>query len=153
MRRIWTVHMICLLALSLVLTLGACQQNGAITDGMEDMEEWTHEICEKHDDGEWIVEKEPTETETGKKVLACTTCGEVLMSVTLPVLEPETTATVTTDAVTTAVPCEHDGGEWVTVKEPTATENGKKQLECTKCGAVLISVPVLPETEGDAGAQ
>ena len=141
MKKRLIVYTVCLLIAALSLTLGACRGDENLMGGTE---EWTYQPCEKHDDGEWIVEKEPTKTEEGKKVLACTKCGEVLISVTLPVLEPETTATPETENNAATVSCDHDHGEWAIIKEPTETENGKKQLKCTKCGHVLISVPILP---------
>lgn len=154
MKRISTVYMICLLLVALVLSLGACRGK---EDLMAGTEEWTHQICETHDEGEWFVEKEPTKTEEGKKILACTKCGEPLMSVPIPMLgaETETTAAATTASAAESedaavASCVHDGGEWVITKEPTATEAGEKQLKCTKCGGVLMSIPLLPtggETE------
>ena len=40
--------------------------------------------------------------------------------------------------------CEHSFGEWVTVKEATATESGLKKRECSKCGAV--EEEIIPAT-------
>lgn len=48
-------------------------------------------------------------------------------------------------------PCEHEYGEWVVTKEPTATEKGSKTRECEKCGRVVTqSIPKVTEEEQPA---
>lgn len=48
-------------------------------------------------------------------------------------------------------PCEHEYGEWVVTKEPTATEKGSKSRECEKCGRVVTqSIPKVTEEEQPA---
>ena len=39
-----------------------------------------------HTEGEWITDKEPSETETGKKIQICSYCGEILREATIPTL-------------------------------------------------------------------
>ena len=48
-------------------------------------------------------------------------------------------------------PCEHEYGEWVITKEPTATEKGSKTRECEKCGRVVTqSIPKVEDEEKPA---
>lgn len=74
------------------------------------------EIAEKtaHTAGEWIVDKEPTETENGSRHKSCTVCGRVLGTETL-VFTKENTDNKTTDNKT------EDNDEITTV---TTTDEG-----------------------------
>lgn len=42
-----------------------------------------------HQQGEWIIDKKPTETAAGSKHIACTVCGEILERKAIPVLSSE----------------------------------------------------------------
>ena len=61
-------------------------------------------IIEKksHTEGEWITDKEPTETETGKKHQVCAVCGGTLKEVTVPVIGA-LEYTVNTDGISCTV--------------------------------------------------
>lgn len=116
-----------------------------------------------HDFDEWYVLIEPTETEPGEKDRICKVCGGVEV-VEIPPLGcqhknvtvmPATEATCTTDGKTegsicascntvlvaqTTIPAKgHDDGTWVVVTEATETQNGLKELRCTRCSYVLKS--------------
>ena len=72
----------------------------------------------------------PTCTETGlTEGKHCTTCGEVLV------------------AQTVVSALGHTPGNWVTVIEPSAGVEGKRQQSCETCGEVLSTetIPALPE--------
>ena len=42
-----------------------------------------------HQQGEWIIDKKPTETAEGSKHIECTVCGEILERKAIPVLSSE----------------------------------------------------------------
>ena len=46
-------------------------------------------LAKGHQDGEWIIDKQPTLTETGSKHQVCLICGITIKTETIPVLEPE----------------------------------------------------------------
>lgn len=68
-----------------------------------------------------IVAKKPTCTEKGVKAIACKNCGEI----------KEGSATEEIPALG------HKAGEWVTVRQPSASQEGKMIQKCTVCGAQL----------------
>lgn len=88
-----------------------CHFNGWYLDGAEfdfASAEITKDILltaqfSEHIAGEWVVDKESTESETGKKHKACTVCGEVIETETIPMIvaTPETTTTTTNPSTTT----------------------------------------------------
>lgn len=116
-----------------------------------------------HDFDEWYILIEPTETKPGEKDRICKVCGGVEL-VEIPPLgcqhknvtvTPAVEATCTTDGKTegsycascnavivaqTTIPATgHDSGKWIVVTEATTTQNGLKELRCTRCGYVLKS--------------
>lgn len=68
-----------------------------------------------------IVAKKPTCTEKGVKAIACKNCGEI----------KEGSATEEIPALG------HKAGEWVTVRQPSASQEGKMIQKCTVCGAQI----------------
>lgn len=68
-----------------------------------------------------IVAKKPTCTEKGVKAIACKNCGEI----------KEGSATEEIPALG------HKAGEWVTVRQPSASQEGKMIQKCTVCGTQL----------------
>ncbi len=115
-----------------------------------------------HTHNEVTEEVKPTCTKTGKVIVKCSECGEILSEKVLEKLG-HTTETTTIDAT-----CTKDGkktekctvcGEVVsetvieklghttetTTIDPTCTENGKKTEKCTVCGEV-ISETVIAST-------
>ena len=68
-----------------------------------------------------IVAKKPTCTEKGVKAIACKNCGEIKEG-----------------SETEEIPAlGHKAGEWVTVRQPSASQEGKMIQKCTVCGAQL----------------
>lgn len=81
----------------------------------EDGDSYTEEIpAYGHDDGSWEVETEPTCTTEGKKVLKCTTCGEMLDEEVIPALG-------------------HAPGDWEVTKEADWIHDGEQIRKCTVC--------------------
>lgn len=68
-----------------------------------------------------IVAKKPTCTEKGVKAIACKNCGEIK--------EGSTTEEIPALG--------HKAGEWVTVRQPSASQEGKMIQKCTVCGTQL----------------
>ena len=122
---------------------------------------------EEHVFGNWSIEKEPTETETGINKRICSVCG-YSETETLPTIEvhhhtfsDELTATPNSHYY--AATCEHiyetkdsephSYGEFTTITEPTQTTTGMKSRVCSVCNYVEETViPKLPsesETEGE----
>ena len=132
-----------------------------------------------HSYGEWIVTKEPTETETGLKEKECSVCGDKVTA-EIPMISVEecehvwaevvddeylATAADCTNAATYYVSCSacgeagtdtfaagdalgHSYGEWIVTKEPTTTETGVQEKECSVCGdKVTEEIPMLPVEE------
>lgn len=109
-----------------------------------------------HAYGDWIIDKEPTEEAPGSKHKECANCGDIITEdiEQLPVHKHEWTESGRTESTCTTAgsvsySCEcgetyseplpfapHTPGDWVTVKEPTETEDGLKQKTCTVCGTV-----------------
>lgn len=77
-----------------------------------------------HNWDEGTVTKTATCTETGEKTYTCSRCG---------------------DAYTEIIPMAAHTLQWVTDKEPTATEEGSRHEECTVCGwdGKTETIPVL----------
>mgnify|MGYP002532915277 CR=1 FL=1 len=75
------------------------------------------EFATGHTSGEWVIEKEPTCQEYGKKSRYCTVCGAMIQS---------------TFILKTS--CKY--GEWAVTKEPTCVEEGEKQRACEYCGQI-----------------
>lgn len=127
-----------------------------------------------HSEGDWIIDKNPTYSETGSKHKVCTVCGKTTTTATIPVLvcnhnetesvgktDPscsstgytgDTYCTVCGDMlesgeVVSKTP--HTESEWITDKAATETETGSRYKECTVCGEVLATetIPAL----GDGG--
>ena len=68
-----------------------------------------------------IVAKKPTCTEKGVKAIACKNCGEIKEG-----------------SKTEEIPAlGHKAGEWVTVRQPSASQEGKMIQKCTVCGTQL----------------
>ena len=87
----------------------------------------------QHKAGIWIIIKQPTCSDAGKREQKCTICGEVL-----------TTETISATG-------NHNYGAWVTVKKPTKIDTGLKQKTCTVCGDVITEViPKLTAKEESA---
>ena len=91
-----------------------------------------------HSEGVWIVDKESTMEEEGKRHTECTVCGLVINEELIPALQNT---------------CEHVYGdkEWITVKEPTATENGIEKRFCNNCENAYEEreIPALEGTEAN----
>ena len=123
-------------------------------------------VVKEHSWGEWVITKEPTETEVGIKEKTCSSCNEKLTeeiavtdhvcsyvpTVTPPTCTEEGYTTYTCKCgdtyVDTKIPAHgHKFGEWVVTKEPTETEVGEKEHVCTVCGAKETQeTPVLSHT-------
>lgn len=70
-----------------------------------------------HTSDQWETVKEPTCSEEGQRVAACTRCGERL---TQPISKTA-----------------HTAGEWVVTKEATESQAGSKTLYCSVCGQAI----------------
>lgn len=109
-----------------------------------------------HSYGDWIVDKNPTCTETGSRHKVCSHCGDVvteaLDALGHDLVHHDAKAPTCTetghDAYDTCSRCDystyheipalgHDEGTWVVVKNPTCTEDGLEERRCTRCGKVL----------------
>lgn len=77
----------------------------------------------RHQEGEWVVGKEPTCSSEGRRDFVCTGCGEVLK--TEPIAEAE-----------------HFLLEWTTVYPPSCEAEGLRCLYCKQCGKVLEEEPI-----------
>lgn len=75
------------------------------------------EYATGHTSGEWVIEKEPTCQEYGKKSRYCTVCGAMIQS-----------------TIILKTSCKY--GEWAVTKEPTCVEEGEKQRACEYCGQI-----------------
>ena len=104
-----------------------------------------------HDLGDWIVSKEPTDTETGEKVRNCSRCDyretEIIAALGHE-YEAVVTAPTCTEAGYTTYICKtcgdsyvdhevaalgHDFGTWIINKAATCTEAGEKVHSCSRC--------------------
>ncbi len=110
----------------------------------------------------WVIDKEPTCTETGSKHRDCTECDDVETQ-TIPAtghnygdwtVTQESTCSSTGSHYRTCSVCkyvdtqeipvkDHLYGDWVFDKSSTCTEEGLKHCECTLCGNV--KEVVIPE--------
>ncbi len=86
-----------------------------------------------HSPGDYIVDREPTCTEPGKKHCNCTVCGEII---------PETNVEIE--------PTGHKWGEWTVISRPTGLTEGVREHVCTVCSAVeRDQTPRLSDTVSD----
>ncbi len=118
----------------------------------------------------WIetVIKQPKCEEPGEKIIKCSICGEEKTE-EIPALghdmKPHVTAPTCTKEGFTLWVCDrkgclhsyktdikpalgHDYGDWVITRQPTATEYGRKQRICKRCGKVSYST--IPKLKGGA---
>ena len=115
----------------------------------------------KHSFGAWVVTKQPTATEDGEKKRTCA-CGEVEWETI-----PKTGTTLPDDSSSggggnsggssdsgssgnsggsdssSDVEHEHEFSDWYVIKEPTQTEEGRKQHSCLGCGETEI-ITIFP---------
>ncbi|MBR2634524.1 MAG: Ig-like domain-containing protein [Clostridia bacterium] len=113
--------------------------------------------------GEWIVIKEASATEPGLRRATCSRCGvpkeEIIVHQCRLELKEEKKPDCTEGGYQIYIcygcmkeypseesdPLGHAYGFWVTVKEPTETEEGLQEKTCSRCGDRLTqSVPCLP---------
>ncbi len=111
----------------------------------------------EHKYGDWVITKEPTDTEEGKRERVCSGCGnkeeEVILktncnhSVINEVITKEPTCTqvgikksvceycgqVIDDNIEVPV-TEHSFGAWTVTKQPTYKQDGKRERSCSTCG-------------------
>jgi len=90
----------------------------------------------EHNYSDWIMIKEPTETEDGEKRRTCLSCGDTEIVTIFPNGD------------------EHHFTKWEIVKEPTETEKGYKSRTCMDEGCGYHDVEVLPKlvnTPTDSG--
>ena len=123
-----------------------------------------------HSYGDWIVDKDPTCTETGTRHKVCSECDDVVTE-TLGALGHElvhhdakdpTCTENGHEAYDTCSRCGystyheipalgHDEGTWVVVKNPTCTEDGLEEKRCTRCGKVFETrtITATGHSQGD----
>ena len=109
-----------------------------------------------HDDGEWVVVREASYTETGLRELKCTKCGKVLDSEIIDVIPHEHNyvlvdsedatcvndgyetyaCDICNDSYTNPIKAEGHNYEWQVTKEATCEESGLESNVCSKCGDV-----------------
>ena len=91
----------------------------------------------EHTPGEYIIDREPTCTEAGKRHTNCLVCGELIIDDTgLPALG-------------------HSFGEWTVIANPTGATEGVRERVCPACGlAEREPIPRLSNTvfSGSASA-
>lgn len=96
----------------------------------------------EHSWGEWVIVREPSCVEKGVKMRECDDCGE---TETVDLLAKghtyadkftchDRTCTVEDCGHVEKATTAHNFGEWVTVKEPTCTEEGLRERICSVCG-------------------
>ncbi len=113
----------------------------------------------EHSWGEWVIVREPSCVEKGVKMRECDDCGET-ETVDLPA-KGHTYADKFTchDRTCTVEDCghvekattAHNFGEWVTVKEPTCTEEGLRERICSVCGDKETEKIATEHSFGDDG--
>ena len=111
-------------------TIPKLEDSGSSSDGNSSGDE--HE----HNYSDWIMIKEPTETEDGEKRRTCLSCGDTEIVTIFPNGD------------------EHHFTKWEIVKEPTETEKGYKSRTCMDEGCGYHDVEVLPKlvnTPTDSG--
>ncbi len=102
-----------------ITKMPTCTEPGIETYTCDCGDSYTEEIPAKgHDEGEWSTVVEPTCTTEGKKVLKCTTCGEVLKEEVIPALG-------------------HTPGDWEITKQADWIHDGEQVKKCTVCGEIL----------------
>jgi clumping factor A len=107
--------------------------------------------CE-HKFGGWIVDVEPTETTDGSQHRTCRLCDFVEEEI-IPALGDSSSDTGSSDEDSSDAPnvCEHDFSDWITVKEPTETTDGKAIRTCWICGDKEEKVlPATGSTSSDS---
>lgn len=83
-----------------------------------------------HTPGEFVVDREPTCTEPGRRHANCLVCGEIV-----PDIDSEIPA------------LGHSFGEWITVAEPTGVVEGARDRVCSVCGFTeRETIPRLSDT-------
>ena len=89
-------------------------------------------VCE-HEEGEWIVDTEPTCGTDGYKYTECSVCGDVVSEETIPATG------------------EHTESAWIIVSEARCESDGYKYTECTVCGTKMheIRTPALGHDESE----
>ena len=113
----------------------------------------------EHSWGEWVIVREPSCVEKGVKMRECDDCGET-ETVDLPA-KGHTYADKFTchDRTCTVEDCghvekattAHNFGEWVTIKEPTCTEEGLRERICSVCGDKETEKLATEHSFGDDG--
>ena len=141
------------------------------TDNYEETEGGHVQVCARcgeksdvapHIESDWIFDKPATEEEEGQKHKECEYCGAVTATEVVPKLTSEHVHGYlwTYDEENhwqycvdcgqpheTNPPEPHEFGEWTTVKEPTETEKGELQRNCSVCGYVVtVETPELGHT-------
>lgn len=74
---------------NLLLSLYDIGQAGAETrifDDLDEMIAWLTDACIEHTPSDWIIDTEPTATQTGSKHKECLVCHEILETKTMPIL-------------------------------------------------------------------
>ena len=93
----------------------------------------TSEEADEHNFTEWIVIKEPTETEAGEEYRICSHC-----------LQSETREVPALGAGNCPDGTPHTYTEWIETKAPTATDKGEEYRICTHCyDAQTREIPAL----------
>ena len=111
------------LTLLAALLLGSCAPNVEKPDGGADKKDPNAHV---HTESEWIKDKAPTCKEDGSKHKVCTTCGEVIKTMTIAKTYTHTSVTDPRLA-------------------PTETENGYTEgSHCSVCGIVLKEPELIP---------
>ncbi len=78
-----------------------------------------------HVAGDWIITKQPTCTEAGKREKKCE-CGEVMQTESIPATG-------------------HQPGEWTLTKAASCTQSGNEEQHCAVCG-LLLDTRLVPPT-------
>ena len=168
---------------SKVVVSATCTEGGFTTFTCECGETYTGEYTNAlgHNWGDWVVTKQPTETEEGEETRTCSRCNATEKRGISPLEQPPVHEHVYTEVVTaptcteggyTTFICEcgesyvgehtdalgHTWGEWVVTKQPTATEDGQEVRTCGHCGKQefgtidALGVPEEPEEQPGPGS-
>ena len=133
-----------LLAIALIAVLGAC----AVAEGMT-------EYVTK--DGAKVY----ADWDTDSKVIAKLSKGDKVTvvdivdmrgkwkAVTIKVKGKRKDGFMLSKYLTEEAPCNHKWGKWKVIDEPTCTETGYRQRQCTKCG--ILDDQVMPKTDHTYG--